>query len=60
MSMIKYTNTERACLGEVYDGMDTMIEKIRITIAKKENIPKEVFFKRIEKIILHHWNKMTT
>lgn len=60
MSMLRYTDTDATCLGEVYDGMDTMIEKIKIIIAKRDKDPQEAFFKRLEQIIHHRWNKMTT
>ncbi|XP_057820098.2 uncharacterized protein LOC131033010 [Cryptomeria japonica] len=60
MSMLRYTNIDATCLGEVYDGMDTMVEKIKVIIAQREKDPQEFFFKRVEQIIHHRWNKMTT
>ena len=32
MSMLRYTDMDRPCLGEIYDGIDSMIEKIRQVI----------------------------
>ncbi|XP_059066852.1 uncharacterized protein LOC131035275 [Cryptomeria japonica] len=60
MSMIRYADTDRPCLGEIYDGMDCMVEKIKEVINRKENDPTETFFKVVQKIVVDHWNKMTT
>ena len=32
MSMLRSTDMDRPCLGEIYDGIDSMIEKIRQVI----------------------------
>lgn len=32
MSMIRYADIDRPCLGEIYDGMDSMVEKTRAII----------------------------
>ncbi|XP_059069104.1 uncharacterized protein LOC131859411 [Cryptomeria japonica] len=60
MSMIRYADTDRPCLGEIYDGMDCMVEKIKEVINRKENDPTETFFKVVQKIVVDRWNKMTT
>lgn len=60
MSMLRYTNMDRPCLGEIYDGIDSMIEKIKQVINEKEQDPQETFFKQVQKIINERWNKMTT
>lgn len=60
MSMIRYTDMDRPCIGEIYDGIDSMLEKIKFTINEKENDPQEKFFKELEVIIVERWNKMTT
>ena len=39
LSMIRYTGMDRPCLGEVYDGIDSMIEDIRTAINEKEQDP---------------------
>ncbi|XP_059076140.1 uncharacterized protein LOC131875543 [Cryptomeria japonica] len=59
MSMIRYVDTDRPCLGEIYDGMDCMVEKIREVIKRKVNDPTETFFKVVQNIIVDRWNKMT-
>ena len=60
MSMLRFADTDEPCLGDVYDSMDTMLEKIKIQIQKKENDPEDTLYKRVEAIVLHRWNKMTT
>ncbi|XP_057854505.1 uncharacterized protein LOC131064392 [Cryptomeria japonica] len=60
MSMIRYADTDRPCLGEIYDGMDCMVEKIKEVINRKENDPTETFFKVVQKIVVDRWKKMTT
>ena len=60
MSMLRYTDMDRPCLGEIYDGIDSMIEKIRQVINEQEQDPQETFFKQVQKIINERWNKMTT
>ena len=60
MSMIRYTNMDRPCLGEVYDGIDSMIEDIRTIINEKEQELDEKFFTELQVIMVERWNKMTT
>ncbi|XP_057859814.2 uncharacterized protein LOC131068603 [Cryptomeria japonica] len=60
MSVIRYTDMDRPCIGEIYDGIDSMLEKIKVTIKGKENDPQEKFFKELEAIVVERWNKMTT
>lgn len=40
LSMIHYTNMDRPCLGEVYDGIDSMIEKMKVIIVKDCNFSR--------------------
>ncbi|KAH9291975.1 hypothetical protein KI387_042840, partial [Taxus chinensis] len=60
MSMIRFTDTDQPCLGEIYDGIDSMIEKIKAVINAKEQDPEEIFFKQVKSILIERWNKMTT
>jgi hypothetical protein len=60
LSMIRYTDMDRPCLGEVYDGIDSMIEDIRNIVNEKEQDPDEKFFKELQLIMIERWNKMTT
>lgn len=30
MSMLRFADTDEPCLGDVYDGMDTMLEKMKM------------------------------
>ncbi|XP_057865649.2 uncharacterized protein LOC131073259 isoform X2 [Cryptomeria japonica] len=60
LSMNRYTDMDRPCLGEVYDGIDSMIKDMKTIINQKEQDPEEKFFKEIQKIMVERWNKMTT
>lgn len=39
-------------VGEIYDGMGSMVEKIRTLIEDKEHDPTETFFKIVQQIIV--------
>ncbi|KAH9291990.1 hypothetical protein KI387_042820, partial [Taxus chinensis] len=60
MSMIRFTDMDQPCLGEIYDSIDSMIEKIKAVINAKEQDPEETFFKQVQSILIERWNKMTT
>jgi hypothetical protein len=60
MSVLRYTDMDRPCLGEVYDGIDSMLEKIKQIVNEKEQDPQQTFFKQLQEIIEERWNKMTT
>ena len=47
LTMIRYTNMDSPWFGEVYDGIDSMIEDIRNIINEKEQDPDEMFFKEL-------------
>eukprot|EP01018_Ginkgo_biloba_P030172 Gb_15201 [translate_table: standard] len=53
VSMICLIDTNTPCLGEVCDGMDSMLEKIR-------EVMSETFYYEIKDIVVKRWNKMTT
>eukprot|EP01018_Ginkgo_biloba_P000517 Gb_14512 [translate_table: standard] len=52
VSMIRLTDIDTPCLGEVCEGMGFMLEKIREVIRG--------FTNEIQDIIVKRWNKMTT
>ncbi|XP_057833498.2 uncharacterized protein LOC131044233 [Cryptomeria japonica] len=60
MSMICYTDTDNPCLEEVYDGIDLMIEEMKVIINAKEQDPEETFLKEVQSICVEQCNKMTT
>jgi hypothetical protein len=60
LNMIHYIDMDRPCLGEVYDGINSMIEKMKVIINANEQDPKGKFFKELHKIIVERWNKMPT
>ena len=60
MIMLRYADMDRPCLREIYDGIDSMLEKIKQIVNEKEQDPQETFFKQLKTIIIERWNKMTT
>jgi hypothetical protein len=60
LRMIHYTDMDRPCLGEIYDDINSIIEKMKAIINAKEQDPKGTFFKQLHKIIEKRWTKMTT
>ena len=60
MIMLRYANMDRPCLGEIYDGIDSMLEKIKQIVNEKEQDPQETSFKQLRAIVIERWNKMTT
>ena len=56
MNMFRYADMDRPCLGEIYDSIDSMLEKIKQTINEKEQDPQEAFFKQVQAIIVERWN----
>ena len=53
-------DTDKPSLGEVYEGIDSIIEKIREVINAKEKDPNEVFYNEVKDILTKRRNKMTT
>eukprot|EP00253_Pinus_taeda_P014349 PITA_14349 len=53
-------DTHMPNLGEIYEGIDSIIEKIRVVINANENDPDEFFYKEVKDILTKRWNKMTT
>jgi hypothetical protein len=60
LTMIRIFDTDMPCLGEVYENIDSMLEKIREIIRASENDPFEVFYNEVKDIVTKRWNKMTT
>ena len=62
MTMLRFADTDAPCLGDVYDGMDTMVEKVKLSIqAHETNLREcEALCKKVEDIIHHRWERMTT
>lgn len=50
----------RPCIGEIYDGIDSMLEQMKCIINAKDQDTEEKFFKQVEAIVVERWNKMTT
>lgn len=61
MRMIRcaIANIDQPHLSEIYDDMYSMVEKIRTVIEAKERDCTKVIFKRVQKIIIDCWNKIT-
>eukprot|EP00253_Pinus_taeda_P014475 PITA_14475 len=60
VDLLRMFDTDMPNLGEVYEGIDSMIEKIRLVINAKENDPDEIFYREVNDILTKRWNKMTT
>ena len=60
VEFLRLFDTDMPNLGEVYEGIDSMIEKIRVVINAKEKDPDELFYKEVKDILTKRWNKMTT
>ena len=39
MSMFRYANMDRPCLGEIYDGIDSMLENIKQIVNERQQNP---------------------
>ena len=52
--MLRYADTDDPCLGEIYENMDSMCERIRsITYEKDPNL-----WAQLKNIIHGRWNKL--
>lgn len=62
MTMLRFANTDTPCLGDVYDGMDTIVEKVKHSTQAHESDPTkcEALCSKVKAIIIHRWEKMTT
>ena len=60
VDLLQMLDTDKPSLGEVYEGIDSMIEKIREVINAKEKDPDEAFYNEVKGILTKRWNKMTT
>ena len=50
MIMLRYVDMDRPCLGEIYDGIDSILEKIKQIVNEKEQDPQETF-KQLQAIV---------
>ena len=57
--LLRMFDTYMPNLREVYEGIDSMIEKIRMVINAKENDSDEIFYREVKDILTKRWNKMT-
>eukprot|EP00253_Pinus_taeda_P004499 PITA_04499 len=60
LTLIRAFDTDTPCLGEVYENIDSMLERIREIIRASENDPDETFYYLAKDIVTKRWNKMTT
>eukprot|EP00253_Pinus_taeda_P032378 PITA_32378 len=60
LTLIRAFDTDTLCLGEVYENIDSMLERIREIIRASENDPHETFYYLVKDIVTERWNKMTT
>ncbi|XP_062199858.1 uncharacterized protein LOC133902258 [Phragmites australis] len=62
-SMLRAADTDKPCLHLVYEMWDSMIEKVRVCIYRKEGIVDggtSVFFDVVQSILLSRWGKSNT
>jgi hypothetical protein len=60
LTMIRTFDTDMPCLGEVYESIDSMLERIREIIKANDDDPLELFYHEVKDIVTKRWNKMTT
>ena len=64
ISLLRFADTDKPILGEVYEGWDSMIESMRTIILQNESpeygTPTEIFFTTIQDILISRWNKNCT
>jgi hypothetical protein len=60
LTMIRTFDTDMPCLGEVYENIDSMLERIREIIKANDDDPLELFYHEVKDIVTKRWNKMTT
>jgi hypothetical protein len=60
LTMIRTFDTDMPCLGEVYESIDSMLERIREIIKDNDDDPLELFYHEVKDIVTKRWNKMTT
>jgi len=60
MDLLRMFDTNIPNLGEMSEGIDSMIEKIGVVINAKENDLDEFFYREVKEILTKRWNKMTT
>eukprot|EP00253_Pinus_taeda_P031593 PITA_31593 len=60
LTLIREFDTDTPCLGEVYENIDSMLERIREIVKASENDPYETFYYLVKDIVIERWNKMTT
>ena len=53
-------NTNSPGLGDVYEGIDSMIEKLRWSSMSRSMTRMKFFYKEVKDILTKRWNKMTT
>ena len=59
VDLLHMFDTDMPNLGEVYEDIDSMIEKIRVIINAKENDPDEFFYREVKDLLAKRWNNMT-
>jgi hypothetical protein len=58
--MIRTFDIDMPCLGEVYENIDSMLERISEIIKSNDDDPLELFYHEVKDIVTKRWNKMTT
>jgi hypothetical protein len=64
ISLLRFADTDKTILGEVYEGWDSMIESVSTIILQNGSpeygTPTKIFFTTIQDILINMWNKNCT
>ena len=58
VELIRYADSNSPCLGEIYECIDTMVDKVKYIIRQRN--PSLDFFNEIHKLIEKRWIKLNT
>jgi hypothetical protein len=59
LTMTRTFDTNMSFLGEVYENIDSMLERIREIIKANKSDLFEVFYHEVKDIVTKRWNKMS-
>ena len=64
ISLLRFADTDKPILGEVYEGWESTIESMRTIILQNESLEygtlTKIFFITIQDILITRWNKNCT
>ena len=64
ISLLRFADTDKPILGEVYEGWDSMIESVKTVVLEHKcpeyGTPGETLFTTIQDILINRWDKNCT